>query len=158
MPSTFCPSQVTVSATVVSPSSLGLASPATSTSTPPSAGTTTGLVNLQPKLTTSAPGNQVDTARAASAIVYMPCAITPGSPTLARDRLVLVDRVVVAAGLGVADQVGAGDREGLRLERHALAPRWTRVALVEQTRAPDASVISLVVPMMSLPRDLAQAR
>ena len=31
------------------------------------------------------------------------------------------------------------------------APRCTRVALVEQTRAPSASVISLVVPMMSLP-------
>ena len=46
-------------------------------------GTTTGLVNLQPKL--DAPrrrGNQSSTARAASAIVYMPCAITPGSPTL----------------------------------------------------------------------------
>ena len=33
----------------------------------------------------------------------------------------------------------------------ASAPRCTSVALVEQTRAPDASVISLVVPMMSLP-------
>ena len=31
------------------------------------------------------------------------------------------------------------------------APRWTRVALVVQTSAPAASVISLVVPMMSLP-------
>ena len=60
MPSTFWPPQVTVSATVVRPSSVDLASPATSISTPPSAGTTTGLVNLQPKLTTSAPGNQVD--------------------------------------------------------------------------------------------------
>ena len=39
-------------------------------------------MNLQPKLTTSAPGNQSSTARAASAIVYIPCAITPGSPTL----------------------------------------------------------------------------
>ena len=46
-------------------------------------------------------GTRSATARAASAIVYMPCAITPGSPTLRGDRLVLVDRVVVAAGLGV---------------------------------------------------------
>ncbi len=71
-----------MSFTVVRPSSSGSpASPATSTSAPPSAGTTTGLVNLPRMLTTSAPGNHSVTARAASAIVYMPCAITPGSPT-----------------------------------------------------------------------------
>ena len=73
---------MTVSAIVVRPSSSSLASPATSTWTPPSAGTTTGAVNLQPSETTSAPGYQSATARAASAIVYMPCAMTPGSPTL----------------------------------------------------------------------------
>ena len=37
---------------------------------------------LAAELTTSAPGVQSTTARAASAIVYMPWAITPGSPTL----------------------------------------------------------------------------
>src|SRR4051812_33757025 len=82
MPSTFWPPEVTVSATVVRPSSGSLASPATTTSTPPSAGTTTGAVNLQPNETTSALGYQSATARAANAMVYMPCAMTPGSPTL----------------------------------------------------------------------------
>ena len=59
MPSTFWPPQVTVSAPWSARRRRRLTSPATSTSTPPSAGTTTGLVNLQPKLTTSAPGNHV---------------------------------------------------------------------------------------------------
>ena len=76
------PAHVTVSAIVVRPSTGSLASPATSTSTPPAAGTTTGAVNLQPNDTTSAPGNQSATARAANAMVNMPWAITPGSPTL----------------------------------------------------------------------------
>ena len=68
---------------MVRPSSVDFSSPATSISTPPSAGTTTGLVNLQPKLDDLGAGVPArDRARAASAIVYMPCAITPGSPTL----------------------------------------------------------------------------
>jgi phage portal protein BeeE len=55
---------------------------ATVTSTPASSsGTTTGLVNLQPSSATSAPSVHSATARAASAIVNMPWAITPGRPT-----------------------------------------------------------------------------
>ena len=91
----------------------------------------------------------------------MPCAITPGQADAERDLLVLVDRVVVAAGVGVGDQVGARDREGLRGEdvagceaAHA-APscpaECTSVALPVQTTAPVASVISLLVAMMSAP-------
>src|SRR6478752_3473497 len=79
-----------------------------------------------------------------------------GEADAARDVLVLVDRVVVAAGVGIGDEVGAGDREGHRLEDvtgpHAAPPdEWTRVALPVQTTAPVASVISLVVAMMSAP-------
>jgi hypothetical protein len=84
----------------------------------------------------------------------------PGQADRQGDALVLVDRVVVATGLGVADQVGAGDGEGLRLEAPA-SPRWTSVAEVEQTRAPDSSVTALTVPRMSLPpiwRRLATVR
>src|SRR6478735_10464073 len=79
-----------------------------------------------------------------------------GEADAARDVLVLVDRVVVAAGVGVGDEVGAGDREGPGLQDvtgvHAAPPEeWTRVALPVQTTAPAASVISLVVAMMSAP-------
>src|SRR6478609_9522005 len=79
-----------------------------------------------------------------------------GEADAARDVLVLVDRVVVAAGVGIGDEVGASDREGQRLEDvtgvHAAPPdEWTRVALPVQTTAPVASVISLVVAMMSAP-------
>src|SRR5687767_5183707 len=82
MPSTFWPPQVTCSAIVANPSVTVLTVPATSTSTPSSSsGTTTGLVNLQPSSTTSPPSAQPSTARAASAIVNIPWAITPGSPT-----------------------------------------------------------------------------
>ena len=79
-----------------------------------------------------------------------------GEADAARDVLVLVDRVVVTARLGVGDEVGAGDREGPGLQDvtgvHAAPPdEWTRVALPVQTTAPVASVISLVVAMMSAP-------
>src|SRR5688500_2200141 len=79
-------------------------------------------------------------------------------PDGGRDPVGPVDRVEVAAGAGVADQVGAAYGVALRRQlgaglegAHASAPRWTRVALVAHTRAPSASVIRLVVPMMSLP-------
>ena len=56
---------------------------ATTTSTPrSSSGTTTGLVNLQPSSSTRpVPPAQVSRARAMSAWVYIPWAMTPGSPT-----------------------------------------------------------------------------
>ena len=129
--------------------SASLASPATSTSTPPSAGTTTGLVNLQPNETTSAPGNHSATARAASAIVYIPWAITPGSPTL----------VATASSWWIGLWSPLASAYATRSARvivkvlvvHHASARWTSVALVEQTSVPSASVTSLVVPMMSLP-------
>ena len=76
------------------------------------------------------------------------------------DVLVLVDRVVVTAGRGVGDQVGAGDPVGRRAPSRLIvaapgAPGW-RVPV--QTRAPAASVIALVVPMMSAPPIWRSAR
>src|SRR6478736_3267903 len=74
-----------------------------------------------------------------------------GQADAARDVLVLVDRVVVAARGGVGHEVGAGDGEGLLGQRVAgsdrahAAPPWTRVALPVQTTAPEASVISEAV-------------
>src|SRR6478672_8442074 len=72
-----------------------------------------------------------------------------------------VDRVEVAAGAGVADQVGAGDGVGLLRQRgaglepgeraHAPSPRCIRVANAVHTCRPSASVTSLRVPMMSAP-------
>src|SRR6476659_6593821 len=72
-----------------------------------------------------------------------------------------VDRVEVAAGAGVADQVGAGDGVGLlgqgvpRLEpgqvAHEPSPRCIKVANAVHTCCPAASVTSLRVPMMSAP-------
>src|SRR6478609_629075 len=84
-----------------------------------------------------------------------------GQADAGRHRLVLVDRVLVAAGGGVADQVRAGDGVGLRVERHASGPRWTTVDDAVHTSAPASSVISLAMPMMSLPpicRRLATVR
>src|SRR6476469_3365226 len=79
-----------------------------------------------------------------------------GQADARRDSLVLMDRVVVAARLGVGHEVGAGDREGPRLEDVAggeggAPAEWTRVALPVQTTAPVASVIWLAVAMMSAP-------
>ena len=87
MPSTFCPPQVTVRAIVARPSSTALTVAGDlDDDAAVVVGTTTGLVNLQPSsTTTSAPPDHSATARPASAIVYMPWAITPGSPTLRAD-------------------------------------------------------------------------
>src|SRR5688572_14893281 len=58
-----------------------------------------------------------------------------GQADAERDLLVLVDRVVVAAGVGIGDQVGARHGEDLLGQRVAdgqgahAAPPWTRVAL-----------------------------
>src|SRR4029077_8076768 len=75
-----------------------------------------------------------------------------GEADTAGDPGVLVDRVVVAAGLGVGDQVGAGDWVGRRRQVGHQAPAlWTRVASAVQTSAPSASVTAREVAMMSVP-------
>src|SRR5262249_35039001 len=76
-----------------------------------------------------------------------------GQPHRARHVVVLVDRVLVAAGVGVGDQVFPGDVEDPRLQlaAHQPSPRWTRVAVPVQTSAPVSSAIRLEVPMMSAP-------
>ena len=84
MPSTFCPLAGHRRARPWSGRPRrSLTSPATSTSTPPSAGHDDRVGELAAELDhLGAAGTRSATARAASAIVYMPCAITPGSPTL----------------------------------------------------------------------------
>ena len=88
----------------------------------------------------------------------MPCAMTPGSPTLRATSSSWWIGLWSPLASAYATRSARVIVKVWVSRRHASAPRCTRVALVEQTRAPDASVISLVVPMMSLPRDLAQAR
>ena len=82
-PSTFWPSLVDGDVDRRRPSSTDLTTPVASTTVPTSSsGTTTGLVNRAPNdLDRGGSPTQVVTARPASASVYMPCAITPGSGT-----------------------------------------------------------------------------
>ena len=94
-----------------------LASPATSTSTPPSAGTTTGLVNLQPRLHDLGAREPLGHRSGGERHRVHAVRDHAGQPDAPRDVLVLVDRVVVTARRGVPHQVGAGDREDLGLER-----------------------------------------
>ena len=164
MPSTFCPSQVTVSATVVSPS--------------------VGLLGLAGDLDVhTALGRDHDRAGELAAEAHdLGAAGTtrrpPGRPApscTCRARSRRAGRRCGATSSSwwigfwsplasaYAHQVGAGDREDLRLERHARSRharrpgargwRWS-----SRPARRTASVTSLVVPMMSLPRDLAQAR
>src|SRR3954454_8641108 len=75
-----------------------------------------------------------------------------GEADAAGDVGVLVDRVRVAAGLGIGDEVGT--RDGVRRWRevgHHAPALWSRVASAVQTSEPSPSVIALDVAMMSVP-------
>ena len=128
MPSTFSPLQVTSRAMVARPSSTFFTCRRRRSRPPPSAGTTTGLVNLQPSSTTSASGPR-GTARAGERQGVHAVGDHAGQPDAAGDLLVLVDRVVVAARLGVGDQVGAGHGVDDRLEA---SPAFMRHRPVDQ--------------------------
>ena len=105
LPSTVSPAQVTRSAMVRSSRQV----PSISTSVPPS-GTTTGLVNLAPSsaIRPRLAELLVDVARGQGEGEH---AVRDhvGEADAAGDLGVLVDRVGVAAGRGVGDQVVAGD-------------------------------------------------
>src|SRR4051794_1623993 len=78
----------------------------------------------------------------------------PGQPDAAGDRLVLVDRVVVTARLGVGHEVGARDPIGAlphQSPTSSFGDECTRVAWAVQTSCPSASVMALEVLMMSAP-------
>src|SRR6185312_16093477 len=69
-----------------------------------------------------------------------------------REALAPVDRVEVAGGAGVADQIGPGDPEGLRLEGHGhSSPRCTSLAQTVTTGSPASVDTSLRVVMTSCP-------
>jgi hypothetical protein len=82
MPSTFSPPQVTVSATCTPSSVTFLTVPRTTTSTRSRRRAPRRLGELAAQLHDRAgPPAQVSRARAVSAWVYIPWAMTPGSPT-----------------------------------------------------------------------------
>ena len=116
MPSTFCPSQVTVSATVVSPSSVDLRLAGDLDLDAALGGHDDRVGELAAEADDLGAGVPASTTRAGGQ-GHRVHAVRDhaGQPDAGGHRLVLVDRVLVAAGRGVADQVGAGDREGLRL-------------------------------------------
>ena len=130
--------------------------PAISTSVP-SSGTTTGLVNLAPSsaIRPGSPSLLVDVPRGQGEGEH---AVRDhvGQADAAGDLGVLVDRVGVAAGRGVGDQVGAGDgvrraasSAGCIVITHPPCARgWPRRCRPARR---SSSVISLEVAMMSVP-------